>query len=133
VANWNTMYNRVSDGMEPPHFLLTSQTVFEYYENSQVGLIRYEDSRLGDLGFDTLAYKGKPVLWDPNITTTTSTFFINTDYFKMEMMADADFMTTPFIKPDNQAARTAQILWMGNLTTDNRRRLGVVFSQTAPA
>ena len=133
VADMNAMYNDVSDGAEFPTFLFTGSTVFEYYENSQVGLIRYQDVRVADAGFPTLQYKNTPILWDPQIGNTDELYFINTDYLKLETYVGGDFETTDFVKPDNQAARTAQILWMGQLCSSNRRRLGTLHGITAPA
>jgi hypothetical protein len=133
VADMNTMYNDCSDGADPPTFILTSQTIFEYYENSQVGQRRYENTRMADAGFESLQYKGKPIFWDPQIGITDETYFINTAYLKLTMMEGADFVTTDFVKPDNQAARTAQILAMMQLESNNRRRLGNLDNITAPA
>jgi hypothetical protein len=48
-------------------------------------------------------------------------------------MAGADFITTDFVTPDNQAAKSAKLLWMGNLICTARRRQGTLFSITAPA
>jgi hypothetical protein len=133
VADMNTMYNDVSDGSEYPTFLLTSQTVYEYYENSQVGQIRYQDSRVADAGFPTLQYKNTPLMWDPQIGSTDEIYFINTKYMFLETYQGGDFKTEDFVKPDNQAARTAKILWMGQMCANNRRRLGTLHGITAPA
>jgi hypothetical protein len=132
VADMNTMFNNVSDGTEPPTFLMTSQTVFEYYENSQVGLIRYSDTKMADAGFQNLMYKNVPIFWEPGLGVD-SIYFINTSHLKLGTNKGADFVMSDFVKPENQAARTAQILWMGNLTCRSRRRQGVIFSITAPA
>jgi len=39
---------------------------------------------------------------------------------------------TPFVEPENQTAKTAKILFMGNAVTGNLRKLGVLYgiSQT---
>ena len=133
VADMNTMYNRCSDGSDPVRFYLASQTIYEYYENSQVGQIRYGDSRLAGAGFESLMYKQKPMIWDANMTITDRLFYLNTAYFKLVLMVGADFITTPFVTPENQVAKVAKILWMGNLICDNRRRCGVIHTITAPA
>jgi hypothetical protein len=133
IADMNTMWNNVSDGIENPDFLFTSSTVYEYYENSQVGLIRYGDSRIGDAGFDDLLYKRAPMIWDPQIAHTDEIYFINTDYLKLTTHADGDFIFEPFQSPDNQAAKTAKILWAGNLECSNRRRVGTLHGIDAPA
>lgn len=133
VADMNALWNDASDGAEFPDFLLTSSTVYEYYENSLVGQIRYEDSRMGDQGFQSLMFKRSPMIWDPQIGNTDEIYYWNTDYMKLKIMAGADFVTTDFIEPDNQAAKVAKILWMGQLTACNRRRLATLHGITAPA
>ena len=133
VADMNTMYNDCSDGIEFPHFLFTGQTPYEYYENSQVGLQRYQDTRVADAGFPTLQYKGSPMLWDQQIGITDAIYFINSDYLKICTYAAMDFKTYDFVTPDNQLAKTSKIAWMGNLESSNRRRLGVLSAITAPA
>jgi hypothetical protein len=133
IADMNTMWNDVSDGQDNPTWLLTSQTVFEYYENSQVGQIRYADSRVADAGFTTLQYKTAPIVFDPQIGNTDEIYYINTKYMKIVIHEDGDFVTDDFIKPDNQAARTAQIKFAGNLECNNRRRVGTLQDITAPA
>jgi len=133
VADMNAMYNDVSDGHDFPTFLLTSSTVYEYYENSLTGLIRYGDSRSGDQGFTNLLYKNVPIYWDPQIGNTDEIYFLNTKYFQLVIHSDGDFVTTDFVEPENQAAKVAKILWAGNLEANNRRRLGTLHGITAPA
>ena len=133
VADMNAMWNDVSDGVDFPNFLMTSSTVFEYYENSQVGLIRYGDTRMADAGFEALFYKSKPIFWDSQIAHTDEIYYINTNYYKIFIHPRMDFKTTDFIEPDNQAAKTAKILWMGSQACSNRRRTGTLHGITAPA
>jgi hypothetical protein len=133
VADMNAIVNDISDGSEFPNFIISYSTPFEYYENSQVGQIRYGDTRVADAGFQNLLYKNIPFLWDPNVANTDEIYFINTKYFYLGTMAGGDFITTDFIEPDNQAAKVAKILWMGQLMSDNRRRLGTLHGITAPA
>jgi len=133
VADMNTFMNDVSDGSDFPNFILTYQTPFEYYENSQVGQIRYADTGSADAGFQNLLFKSVPILWDPALANTDEMYFINTKYFYLMTMAQGDFVTTDFIEPDNQAAKTAKILWMGQMACDNRRRCGTLHGITAPA
>ena len=133
VSDMNTMYNNVSDGIDPPTFMLSGQTVYEYYENSQVGQIRYSDTKMADAGFQNLMFKATPYMWEPLIGTTDSLYFLNSKYLRLQIMSGADFVTTPFVEPENQAAKTAKILFMGNLTCTARRRQGTLYSITAPA
>ena len=40
---------------------------------------------------------------------------------KLVVHRDANFEVTDFVKPENQDAKVAQILFMGNLTCDRRK------------
>jgi hypothetical protein len=129
----NAMWNDVSDGSDFPSFLLTGSTVYEYYENSQVGQIRYASVGTANAGFQNLVYKTAPIMWDPQIGNTDELYYINTKYFQLAVHPNGDFITTDFIEPDNQAAKVAKILWMGQLICTNRRRCGTLHGITAPA
>jgi hypothetical protein len=48
--------------------------------------------------------------------------------YKLIIDSQTDFVTTPFIEPENQTARTAKILFMGNSVTGNLRKLGVGYA-----
>jgi hypothetical protein len=133
VADMNSVYNDTSQASDFPNFLITSQTVFQYYENSQTGLVRYARTDTADLGFDALAYKSKPLVFDPQIGNTDEIYYINTDFLKLRVHRNRDFITTDFIEPDNQDAKVAKILWMGQLECTNRRRVGTLHGITAPA
>jgi hypothetical protein len=39
--------------------------------------------------------------------------------------SQTDFVTTPFVEPENQTAKTAKVLFMGNTTISNPRKIGV--------
>jgi hypothetical protein len=88
---------------------------------------------MADAGFQNLMFKATPMLWEPLIGITDSLYFLNTKYLRLKLMSGADFITTEFVTPDNQAAKTAKILWMGNLCCTARRRQGTLYSITAPA
>jgi hypothetical protein len=133
VADMNSLWNDVSDGFDFPTFMLTYSDAFEWYENSLVGQIRYASTRSADAGFENLLYKSKPMFWDPQVVNTDEIYFINTKYLKLCIHPRLDFQTTDFIEPDNQAAKTAKILFMGNLVCSNRRRTGTLHGLSAPA
>jgi hypothetical protein len=55
---------------------------------------------------------------------------LNSNYLELVTHADANFALQDFIKPDNQDAKSALMLWQGNLTTSNRAMQGVITSIT---
>jgi hypothetical protein len=40
--------------------------------------------------------------------------------------SETDIVTTPFVEPENQTAKTAKILFMGQAYCSNLRKLGVL-------
>lgn len=141
LADMRTMYNDVSESNDHPDFILADQGTYEAYESMLQADTRYLDTRFGDAGFINLRFKGAVVTYDEHFDTvgTPQTFstgegvmyFLNSRYLSWVVDKETDFMTTPFVKPYDQDARVAHILLMGNLTTGNRRRGGVIFSIAA--
>lgn len=118
-----TAYNTVSKGNDQPDFIITTQGLFEKYESLLSPQIRYQDTKTADGGFQNLLYKTAPVMFDTNAPAGTM-YFLNSKYLKLVAHTDKWFSTTPFVKPNNQDARYAQILCYGNLTASNCKRLG---------
>jgi hypothetical protein len=50
---------------------------------------------------------------------------LNTKFWGVRVDKETNFAPTPFIKPENQDAKTAHILWLGALGVSNRRKQGV--------
>jgi hypothetical protein len=97
---------------------------------------RYVDKDLADLGFDNVKLKGGVLVWDelvPDIFSGTtaltygSAFFLNTQFYKLVIDEESDFVVTPFVEPENQTAKTAKILFMGNSTISNAKKCGVLY------
>jgi len=132
------MWNYCSRGADGsgPNICLSDQVTFETYENSLDQLKRYGNDDLGKMGFDTLKLKGATLIWDelvPDLEAGTAAigssgkgtaFFINTRFYKLMIDSETDFITTPFIEPENQTAKTAKVLFMGQATADNMRKHG---------
>jgi hypothetical protein len=136
LASMRSMYNLCSEGNDHPDFILSDRETFEVYEGMIVGYLRYLDTRYGDAGFVNLRYKGAVVTYDSwfeNMTVpqTYSTdqgvmLFLNSKYISFVVDKETDLITTDFVRPTNQDARVAQILLMAELTSGNRRRLGIL-------
>jgi len=130
-----------------PDLGLLDQLTFESYEAALDNVSRYVNMSKGpaSMGFDSIRFKGQDLVWDemmPDVdggyaydSTSWSTgtwIMLNTDYVELVIDSGTDFITTPFVRPENQDAKTAQILFMGNLTCSNRRKLGMIYGITAP-
>jgi len=125
------LYNRTSDGDDHIDLMIADIATFEGWEDLLTATINVHpgltNTKLADMGFDNYKVKGATLGWDNNAIANT-VHGINTDYLKMVVHPAANFTNTPFITPENQDARTAKILWMGNLTCSNRARQGLLYN-----
>lgn len=138
AAALRRMYNfcmRGSGGA--PDCVLFDQVSYETYENALDTKVRYSNTRMADMGFDTLKLRGATCVWDeqvPDIYTGTqaitvgTAFFLNTAFYKLIIDSQTDIVTTPFVEPENQTAKTAKVLFMGQAGVSNLRKHGVLMS-----
>lgn len=133
LAKMRTAFNTASvGGKDTPDLIVTTQTLFEKYEglftvvsvaSTTSGAFSTPSEgvkKVADGGFQTMSFKGVPVVWDEQCPSGTM-YFLNTKHMKLVVHKDANFSTSDFVKPENQDARVAQILWMGNLTCNRRK------------
>jgi len=134
------LYNYCSRGTGgAPDLVVFDQLSFESYENSLDAQVRYQNTKMADLGFDTVKLRGATCIWDEQVPdlengtaaiTTGTAFFLNTDFYKIVIDSETDVVTTPFVEPENQTAKTAKILFMGNATMSNLRKMGLAVGIT---
>lgn len=143
-----TTYNLCSRGgmNERPDLVLMDQITFEQYEMGLDKRQRYVDENMADLGFENLALKGATVAWDeviPDVQNGTpfdeesefdessnpatgTAFFITTKFLEFVIDSETEFESTEFEEPEDQDAAVSKILFMGELTCNNRRKQGVL-------
>ena len=130
------MLNYCANGADgsAPNLIVATQGSYELYANSLQDKMQYTDTRLGELGFDSLKLRGATMIYDelvPDIYTGTTAitkgtaFFLNTKYYKLVIDSETEFATTPFVSPEGQDVKISKILFMGQATSSNQRKLGV--------
>ena len=136
------MYNTCGLGSGGyPDLAVGDQVSYETYENSLDTKTRYTNTKMADMGFDTVKIKGATFIYDEVIpgldtgdllsssaTYTGTVFFINTNFYNLIIDSETDIITTPFVEPENQTVKTAKILFMGNAAVSNMRKHGVVYA-----
>jgi len=133
ISAMATKYTQCSRGGKMgPDLIITTSTVYDKYEalmqaNQRFGV---SNTELADAGFVTMKFRGADVMFDEQCTSGVM-YFLNTEHLKLRYHKDANFTVTDFQRPDNQDAKIAQILWMGNLTANNCRYLGKLTGVTA--
>lgn len=128
-TEWTRAYNTASRGNDAPDFIITTQDLYEHYEEGLVGNIRYTDVKQGDGRFQALVFKNTPLVFDTYCPAGT-TYFLNSKYIRLTVASDKWMKPTPFKDAPDKDARYSNLLSYGNLTTSNRARLAKVTGQT---
>ena len=131
-ADMLTMWNNlaVRNGGGNPDLILTTTDIHGFYEGSLTPMQRYESRDTGDASFRDLMFKSTPVRFDAQATSGVM-YFLNSEVIDFSVDPDTDFHLTEWVKPANQDAKVAQLLFAGELVVKNRRKLGKLTGITA--
>jgi hypothetical protein len=134
----DNLFNTCSRGPGgKPNLGLCDQTTFELIKSAYYVAYRRNADTDNDYPFPNIKFNGCPIVWDENfpnlkagtLDTTSSEgggiVFLNFEFLKVRYEEETDFVKTEFVKPANQDAKVAHILWMGNITCSNRRKQGL--------
>lgn len=112
---------------EKVNLIVTSQTVYDLYEETLQANARYPKSERGrflaDAGFDALDFRGIPVVVDDFCAagTDSACYFLNTSFMPFWIHPANNFRMTPWKVPTNADGRIAQLYFTGQLGLTNRR------------
>lgn len=150
----NNLYNTCRRGTGgPPDLAIADQKVWELYFNSLQSQERYFVTSpriinmLGGAEEDMLKMRNAVMIWDEvvaDVGTSTANivdaigtslqagahgtlYFINSNALEYIVHPDANWTQSEFIRPVNQDARVAHLLWQGQVVVNNRRKLGVMY------
>lgn len=95
--------------------LVTNQTVFELYEDVCLEMKILSNTMMADAGFDSIQFKGKPLIWCPS-APSGNMYFINPTFLKL-VCDEGYFMEMTDWKqiPDQPFDKVAQIVCALNL------------------
>jgi hypothetical protein len=124
MAAFRKMYNNCSIGKAKPDLIVTTQDVFEAYEGNVEGdKLRVMSTKLADAGFRTLQFKGSDIVFDEDMQSE-EVLFLNSEFLRFVIGSGRNFVSSPFVKPNNQDAKVSQVLFAGNLTVLKSDQLG---------
>ena len=112
-----------------PDLIVTTSAVWGLYHAATTNIARLVDSKVGSLGYKTLDFMGTPVGWDSN-TPTGYMYMINARYLFLRILEGGDFVTSDWERVQGQLADYCTMHFYGQLTTNNREKLGVISSIT---
>lgn len=137
LLEFDKMYDLCSRGPggEPDLILMDEVTKqllnFAYFQRFRTNL-----TRDGNFPFDNLMFRSAHIVWDQyvpdvyndavNCDTNGTAYFLNTKFFNVVYESETNFTRTEFARPPKGDSRLAYILWMGQVTMNNRRKHGVI-------
>jgi hypothetical protein len=122
------LYNAIHANQSAPNLLVATLELFEIYETFAVDIsqiIKDETTRLADMGYEVLRFKGKPLVWSSNQTAKTMTM-LNTDFIEVVYDPGLWFDMTDWKPQAFEFDRAAQILCAAALFTTQPRRHGML-------
>lgn len=119
-----------------PTLILSNVGSFTCYHNALSLNDRYmrpqQDTKMAEAGYDNLKYKTAVWVIDERAPRSSAKvekiYFINEDAVRLYVHEDANFAFEDFRKAYNQLARTAYILWRGEMIVIEPRANGVISS-----
>lgn len=116
-------------GEEAPTLGILTLTGFSLLLKALTGTISYNNptpnTRLGDVGFETVNFFGTPIVYDDGQTSSRG-MFLNLKYMKLLVHADRDMSIRDFITPTNEDAIIGRLYWAGNLVCNNLARQAII-------
>jgi hypothetical protein len=137
-SDMKNLYNTISNNMTPPNLIVCNQTIFEVYEDfidDKAQLVTDMGTRLADLGFDVLKFKGKSMVWTDAVknptTSTDQLLMLNTDHLTITYDPQLWFDMTDWKAAPTSADRLAHIFCAATgLWTNEPRRHGRLYNVT---
>lgn len=114
------------------NLITTTETLYNSFWSLLQPQQRFSDSKMASAGFENLMFNSAPVLED-SYCPSSSMYFWNLKHLKLVSSTKRPFPGTmqDFVKPTNQDAKTALILWSGQLICDEPRKFGVMNALTS--
>ena len=128
-----SLYNGISDNMEPPDLIISDLNPYEYYESYGLDMsqiVKDEGGQMVDLGFSVLRFRGKPWIWSNNVALSgpkMEVLMLNTKYIEVVYDPGMWFDMTEWKSIPLQATRIAHILSACNIITTQPRRHGRLY------
>ncbi len=126
LSDMKKLYNALHNNQDAINLIIMDQTMFEFYEDFAIDIsqiIKDETTRLADMGFEVLRFKGKPVIWSSNITDQNA-LFLNTDWIEVVYDPQLWFDMTDWKPQAFEFDRAAQIVCAANMISTQLRRHG---------
>jgi hypothetical protein len=130
LAAISTAIRALTRGKDRPTAMFTGSTIYGYAQAAAAGRAQFNNPKLADLNFAALKVEGIDFIYDPQCPPDRI-YLINTDYLKLYIHRDENFVLRPFVEPADQRVEVAKYLAALQLCTSNASLQGVLSGITA--
>lgn len=113
---------------QSPDLIVTTKKIYNLYQDiAEVGNLRF-NNEVANLGFGGVEFgPGKTMIFD-DYATANYLYFLTIARFDLFVFGDANFDVGEWVKPANQEAKVAHIIWSGQLICNVPREQAVLSS-----
>lgn len=130
LADMRTLYNTLRVNKSKVDAIVTTQTVYEAFENEIDPDVRYDTVQVGERGFTTFKFKGVPIIFDADCTSGVL-YMWDSRYLFLSCDTGWNFDFEPFMTSFEKKLRASKFANRCNLVTTNRRTAGKLTGITA--
>jgi len=124
AANMMTLFMQTRIDTEVIDVISATNAGYQQYWNLLTPGERYVDDTLANIGFDNIAFQGKPLVVDSH-NPAGSMFFWNLDHCRLVIHRDRNFKFNGFKEPDSQDIMIGRWLVAGNMECRKPKANGV--------
>ena len=124
-ADMNTIYLSLVRGADSPDLIMADTNAYKSFLGSLQAIQRVTSDRVATSGFTSVQYLNSDVIFD-SACPTNKMYFLNTDYLRLEVAANRNFVPGESRMSVSQDALVQPMFWSGNLTCSNRALQGVI-------
>ncbi len=124
-ADMNNIYLSLVRGADSPDLIMADTNSYKAFLGSLQAIQRVTSDRVATSGFTSVQYLNSDVIFD-SACPTNKMYFLNTDYLRLEVAANRNFVPGESRMSVSQDAMVQPMFWSGNLTCSNRALQGVI-------
>ncbi len=132
IVRMKNLYNEISEGGDTPDIIITTHAIGGDFEALFEGgtYLRLSSGDSNELDGTNPMFRGAEVIMDRDCGSGLM-YMLQSKYLKFKVQEGLNFAKTPFREPANQLARNSFVVLSSQLTSNNRRRQGVIYNLTS--
>lgn len=134
IQAMNQLFNQILVQKGKTSVIFTTPTLYEAYFDSLLNNQRFQNTVVADAGFTNLTFNNIPIVFDPRCPEGEM-YFIDSRHVTWVVQAGLEWVMSEegFQRPIQQDLTSAQFLFAGQTSTNDRRRNGFMSNVTPTA